>query len=480
MIVERLLDGAQIEDLRGRFPLLFAGKFDTGIYPDEWYWREGMSLPDVTRHMANAWKADLTVARLVLSESIGRFAAELCGWRGSRLGQDTIWWKAPKTKPIAYHQDTSFMDFLEPPSTLTCWVTLDDTHRDAGTLEYAPGSHKWPLTRSPERVSRRRRLSGADEGCCQSGRRRTARSVFHRSAGRLLRVPSRRNVARLRRQYDEPTECAAQSVFTCCPRTSASVIVTGGYIYRRYQRTDDPALDESYFPVLWSRSGRRTKWIEAYCESGLRHAAMSESDVRRRCRSTHYAKSGDVHVAFQVFGSGPIDLVLHRDSCRSIENYWDQPDLARWLLRLARFARVVIFDKRGTGLSDPVSAFPSLDLRMDDVRAVMDAAGIERAVLLGISEGGPLATLFAATYPQRCRALVLYGTFAHSSSWITAEGLEAFLRYIDQAWGSGRRLSMFAPSRRNDPRLAAMVGPLRAARCQPGRRYRARAHDQRN
>jgi class 3 adenylate cyclase/pimeloyl-ACP methyl ester carboxylesterase len=167
--------------------------------------------------------------------------------------------------------------------------------------------------------------------------------------------------------------------------------------------------------------------------------------------TTHYAKSGDVHVAFQVFGSGPIDLVLAPGFVSHIENYWDQPDLARWLLRLARFARVVIFDKRGTGLSDAVSAFPSLDLRMDDVRAVMDAPGIERAVLLGISEGGPLATLFAATYPHRCRALVLYGTFAHSSSWITAEGLEAFLKYIDKAWGSGRRLSMFAPSRRNDP-----------------------------
>ncbi len=87
LVVERLLDGAQIDALRERFPRLFAGKFDTGIYPDEWYWREGMSLPDVTRHMANAWKADLTVAKLALSESVGRFAAELSGWDGARLGR---------------------------------------------------------------------------------------------------------------------------------------------------------------------------------------------------------------------------------------------------------------------------------------------------------------------------------------------------------------------------------------------------------
>src|ERR1700760_2668582 len=110
LIVERFLSEDRVADLRERFPRLFAGKFDTGVYPDEWYWREGMSLPDVTRHMANAWKADLTVARLVLSESIGRFAAKLNHWTGTRLGQDTIWWKPPKTKPIAYHQDTSFMD----------------------------------------------------------------------------------------------------------------------------------------------------------------------------------------------------------------------------------------------------------------------------------------------------------------------------------------------------------------------------------
>ncbi len=172
---------------------------------------------------------------------------------------------------------------------------------------------------------------------------------------------------------------------------------------------------------------------------------------------TRYAKSGDVHVAYQVFGSGPIDLVFVPGFVSHIENYWDHPDLARWLLRLGSFARVIMFDKRGTGLSDRVSEVPSLDLRMDDVRAVMDAAGIERAALLGISEGGPLAILFAATYPQRCREMVLYGTFARSS-WITAELLQAYLRYTDQAWGSGRSLPMWAPSRQNDTTLQQWWG----------------------
>src|SRR5215468_6952092 len=121
---------------------------------------------------------------------------------------------------------------------------------------------------------------------------------------------------------------------------------------------------------------------------------------------TRYAKSGDVHVAYQVYGDGPINLVFVPGFVSHIENYWEHPDLARWLLRLGSFARVIMFDKRGTGLSDPVSEVPSMDLRMDDIRAVMDAAGSETAALLGVSEGGALAALFAATYPQRCRKLV--------------------------------------------------------------------------
>ena len=173
---------------------------------------------------------------------------------------------------------------------------------------------------------------------------------------------------------------------------------------------------------------------------------------------TRYAKSGDVHIAYQVFGSGPIDLVFVPGFVSHIEAYWDHPDLARWLLRLASFARVATFDKRGTGLSDRVSELPSFDLRMDDARAVMDAAGMERAALLGISEGGPMAALFAATYPQRCRGLVLYGGFARASSWTTPEGLERFFGYIDKSWGSGHNLSMFAPSRKNERALQQWWG----------------------
>jgi pimeloyl-ACP methyl ester carboxylesterase len=118
---------------------------------------------------------------------------------------------------------------------------------------------------------------------------------------------------------------------------------------------------------------------------------------------TRYAKSGNVHVAYQVFGSGDIDLVFFPGFVSNIEVYWEEPHFARWLRRLGSFARVITFDKRGTGLSDRLDVLPTMDERMDDVRAVMDAAGSERAAIFGLSEGGSLAALFAAHYPERCR-----------------------------------------------------------------------------
>jgi class 3 adenylate cyclase/pimeloyl-ACP methyl ester carboxylesterase len=174
---------------------------------------------------------------------------------------------------------------------------------------------------------------------------------------------------------------------------------------------------------------------------------------------TRYAKSGDVRIAYQVFGEGPIDLVFAPPFVSNVENFWDQPDLSRWLLRIGGYARVAMFDKRGTGMSDRVAELPGLEVRMDDLRAVMDAVKMDRPALLGFSEGGPLAALFAATYPDRCRALVLYGSFARFSSWIpTDEGFDAFIGYIDQAWGSGGSLPLFVPSRQNDPALQTWWG----------------------
>jgi class 3 adenylate cyclase len=127
---------------------------------------------------------------------------------------------------------------------------------------------------------------------------------------------------------------------------------------------------------------------------------------------TRYARSGDVHIAYQVTGDGPFDLVYVPPFVSHVELAWDVPTEVRLIERLSSFARLIRFDKRGTGMSDRVEGVPTLETRMDDVRAVMDDVGSERAAVLGASEGGPLATLFAATYPARCWGLILFGTFA--------------------------------------------------------------------
>jgi class 3 adenylate cyclase len=174
--------------------------------------------------------------------------------------------------------------------------------------------------------------------------------------------------------------------------------------------------------------------------------------------TTRYAKSGEVHVAYQVFGEGP-DVIMAPGFVSHIENYWDEPRVARWLHKLGSFCRVTIFDKRGTGLSDRVSNLPGLDERMDDIRAVMDAVGIERASQFGISEGGALAAIFAASHPERTESLVLYGAFARFFHWIpTDEGFNAFAGYIDEHWGTGASLPNFAPTKAADPTLQQWWG----------------------
>jgi pimeloyl-ACP methyl ester carboxylesterase len=127
---------------------------------------------------------------------------------------------------------------------------------------------------------------------------------------------------------------------------------------------------------------------------------------------TRYARTGSVNIAYQVFGDGPHDLILVPGWVSNVDVFWDEPVVARFFQALASFSRVILFDKRGTGLSDRITESPALEERMDDVRAVLDAVGSSRATLLGYSEGGPMCALFAATYPERTDALVLMGSYA--------------------------------------------------------------------
>src|SRR5262249_37910956 len=139
---------------------------------------------------------------------------------------------------------------------------------------------------------------------------------------------------------------------------------------------------------------------------------------------TQYTRSGDVNIAYQVVGEGPLDLIYVPGWISNMDTAWDDPNVSKFLRRLASFSRLIMLDKRGTGLSDPVplDQLPTMEERMDDLRAVMDAVGSERAALIGASEGGVLSALFGATYPDRTTALVLYGTYPNAALGLPLAG----------------------------------------------------------
>ena len=189
---------------------------------------------------------------------------------------------------------------------------------------------------------------------------------------------------------------------------------------------------------------------------------------------TRYAKSGTLNIAYQSFGNGSEYLVVIPGWASHVEHMWTMPDVPEFLNRLASFSKVIILDRRGTGLSDPVLDMPTLEERMDDVRAVMDAAGANRASLFGISEGGPMAMVFSAMFPDRVDHLILFGTFARL---VETEGYSAgipevvsnkLIAGLAENWGKGKTARMFYPSAANDPGFIEQWGRFERNSMGPG------------
>ena len=200
---------------------------------------------------------------------------------------------------------------------------------------------------------------------------------------------------------------------------------------------------------------------------------MSRTGGAGRGPQTHYARTGDAHIAYQVYGEGPIDLALVPGFVSNVEHYWEMPNVPEMFERVASFARLILFDKRGTGLSDPVVGVPTLEERMDDLKAVLDAVGSERTALWGVSEGGPMSLMFAATYPERTTELILYGTTPRFSQapdfpfgW-SEEFTKAGLADIEEHWGDGALMEMFAPGYADDEVAREMWGRYQRAGASP-------------
>ncbi len=180
---------------------------------------------------------------------------------------------------------------------------------------------------------------------------------------------------------------------------------------------------------------------------------------------TGYARNGDIRIAYQVVGDGPIDLVMTPGYVSHLDLWWMLPETVRFMERLSSFSRLILYDKRGTGLSDPAPGLPAMEERMEDLHAVLDAAGSEHAALLGFSEGGPLSMLFAATYPERTTALAIFGSYARFADedhlpHLIPQQQEVLAVFADihEHWGEGRMVDLFAPEYAGDTAIRESIG----------------------
>lgn len=189
---------------------------------------------------------------------------------------------------------------------------------------------------------------------------------------------------------------------------------------------------------------------------------------------TRYAKSGDIHIAYQVLGEGPPDLIVVPGWISNLDIQWEMLGYEAWVRRMTSFCRLIVFDKRGSGLSDRDVGDSTLEERMDDLRAVLDAVGSERAAVLGFSEGGSLAMLFAATYPERVQALVLFGAFARviqapdsPQGNLLSARIDELIRTVEEEWGEGHTLKRLFPSLANLPAAVEFMGRFERASLSP-------------
>lgn len=268
LILDRFVDPADARRVAARYERLFRGEFETGLYPDEWNWREGRDKPDLARQICNGWKSDYTVASVVLRADVGRLVAQLGRWPGARMAQDNIVWKPPGAKSLGFHQDDSYNGWIDVPGSphmLTCWIALDDTSAAGGTIEYVRGSHKWPVSppirqfHAPDDYRKELRDAAASVGLTPEivpVEVPAGGCAFHHGG---TWHGSDRNRA------DKPRRSAVAHCMSSDARFHPTKI---SYIYNRYKRFGDTAMDESFFPILWTDAGYRTAFLDDYMRQG--------------------------------------------------------------------------------------------------------------------------------------------------------------------------------------------------------------------
>ncbi len=270
-MLDNVLTPEQITELSDRFDPLFNTQFETGIYPDEWYGRPGLSQPNATRQMSGMWRCDRTVANYALSGEIARLNATLMGWDGGRYGLDACWIKPPDAPEVTFHRNNTYASVIDPPSMVTCWIALSDCTHAAGTLEIVPGSHRWDCSdqvrflHAPKDDYRAPLFAAAQEAGVAS----PETMPVELSPGSAVFLHGDLWHGSGRNQTDSQTR-RSFAVSTLPMDAKFQPLGVGtGFIFNRYRRMGNLEMHESYFPVLWSADGYRTPFLKDYCQEAL-------------------------------------------------------------------------------------------------------------------------------------------------------------------------------------------------------------------
>lgn len=262
VIIENFISDTLAKDVAERFALIFRGQFETTVPPDEWRWAEGRDPDNVTRMIWNGWKSDKTIASLALSEKVGYFCAKLANWHGARLNQDGCIWKPPGANGLAFHQDIQYINWVVPQDMITCWIALDDSCEKNGTIEYASGSHNWPLLQKrPEDFH--------DPSCHQQLIKKVAKELqkdLDIIAVKLPRGAAAFHHCRLWHGSGKniTNEHRRALALHCMPDISKFHPTNPAFAQGRYHKFNDDTMEESFYPILWGEHNTRSIFIEKY------------------------------------------------------------------------------------------------------------------------------------------------------------------------------------------------------------------------
>lgn len=271
LILENFLAAPHVQQIADRLDPLFATQFETGVYPDEWHGRPGLSQPNSTRQMSGMWRCDRTVAQFSLSAEIARLNATLMGWSGGRYAMDSCWIKPPDAPEVCFHRNNTALSSINPASVATCWIALSHGTQAAGTLEIVPGSHRW---------------NGSDQFRFLHAPAYDYRAPLWAAAAAMGQEPPEILPIEL-----SPGSCVflhgdlwhGSGKNTTSDQTRRSFAVSTmaasanfqppgvgyGYIFSRYRSIGQLAIDESFFPILWTQDGYRTPMVLEYCDDPL-------------------------------------------------------------------------------------------------------------------------------------------------------------------------------------------------------------------